>query len=132
MVLITSWNCYGLCNVDKMKRVLNLFDDRNYDIIALQETHWKDKFIEDYKIVWNGQIYYNNVDTSSKGVAFLIRNNIKSSIEHVNSFNGRFLQITYKENDVKYDIINIYSPNNAKKKFCFSRMFRINYHLPQD
>ena len=37
MVLITSWNCNGLCNVDKMKRVFNLFDDRNYDIIALQE-----------------------------------------------------------------------------------------------
>ena len=62
MVLITSWNCNGLCNVDKMKRVFNLFDDRNYDIIALQETHLKDKFIEDYKHVWNGQIYYNNVD----------------------------------------------------------------------
>ena len=41
--------------------------DRNYDIIALQEIHWKDKFIEGYKHVWKGQIYYNNVDTSSKG-----------------------------------------------------------------
>ena len=122
MVLITSWNSYGLCDVDKMKRVLNLFDDRNYDIIALQETHWKDKFIEDYKHVWNGQNYYNNVDTSSKGVAFFIRNNIKSSIEHVNSFNGRFLQITYKENDVKYDIINIYSPNNVKKVLFFKKV----------
>ena len=49
MVLITSWNCNGLFNVAKMKRVFNLFDDRNYDIIALQKTHWKDKFIEYYK-----------------------------------------------------------------------------------
>ena len=47
-----------------MKRMFNLFDDRNYDIIALQETHWKDKFFEDYKHLWNGQIYYmyNNVN----------------------------------------------------------------------
>ena len=64
MVFITSCNCNGLCNVDKMKRMFNLFDDRNYDIITLQETHWKDKFIEDYKHLWNGQIYYmyNNVN----------------------------------------------------------------------
>ena len=111
-----------------MKRVFNLFDDRNYDIIALQETHWKDKFIEDYKHVWNGQIYYNNVDTSSKGVAFLIRNNIKSSIEYVNSFDGRFLHITYKENDVIYDIINIYAPNSVKEKVLFFK--KVSDQLP--
>ena len=58
----------------------------------------------------------------------MIRNNIKSSIEHVNSFNGRFLQITYKENDVKYDIINIYSPNNVKEKVLFFK--KVSDQLP--
>ena len=67
----------------------------------------------------NGQIYYNNVDTFSKGVAFFIRNNIKSSIEYVSSFDGRFLHITFKENDFKYDIINIYAPNSVKEKVLF-------------
>lgn len=45
MVFITSWNCNGLCNVDKMKMVFSLFEDRKYDIVALQETHWKDNYI---------------------------------------------------------------------------------------
>lgn len=49
MVFITSWNCNGLVNIDKMKMVFSLFDERKYNIVALQETHWKDDFIDNYK-----------------------------------------------------------------------------------
>lgn len=50
MVFITSWNCNGLVNIDKMKMVVSLFDERKYDVVALQETHWKDDFIDNYII----------------------------------------------------------------------------------
>ena len=61
-------------------------------------------------------------------MAFLIRNNIKSSIEYVNSFDGRFLHITYKENDVIYDIINIHAPNSVKEKVLFFK--KVSDQLP--
>ena len=67
------------------------------------------------------------MDTSSKEVAFFIRNNIKPSIEYV-SFDGRFLHITYKENDVIYDIINIYAPNSVKEKVLFFK--KVSDQLP--
>lgn len=119
MVFITSWNCNGLCNVDKMKMVFHLFEDRKYDIVALQETHWKDNFIENYKHLWNGDIYYDSTSVSSKGVAFLVKNSIKTKVENINGFDGRYLHITYKENDTKYDIINVYAPNDVKERALF-------------
>lgn len=119
MVFITSWNCNGLVNIDKMKMVFSLFNERKYDIVALQETHWKDDFIDNYKHLWNGVIYHNSVNVSSKGVAFLIRNDIKSNIEMVNGFDGRFLHVKYKENDNKYDIINVYAPNDVRERVMF-------------
>ena len=76
MVILTSWNCNGLCDVNKMKMVFSLFQEKRFDIIGLQETHWKDDFIEKYKHLWNGDIYYDNFQTASKGVTFLIRNDI--------------------------------------------------------
>lgn len=119
MVFITSWNCNGLCDVDKMKMVFSLFDDRKYDIVALQETHWKDNFIDNYKHLWNGVIYYDSTNMSSKGVAFLVKNNIKTNIEKVKGFDGRYLHIKYKENDNNYDIINVYAPNDVKERVLF-------------
>ena len=56
--------------VYKMKILFSLFVEKKYDIIGLQETHWKDEFIQRYKHLWNGEIIYNNYDRSAKGVAF--------------------------------------------------------------
>ena len=60
MVIVTSWNCNGLCNINKLKMIFSLLDEKKYDIIGLQETHWVDEFIENYKHLWKGRIIYNN------------------------------------------------------------------------
>lgn len=112
-MLVTSWNCNGLCNVDKMKKIFSLFVEKKYDMIGLQETHWKDEFIDMYKHLWNGEIIYNNYDSSARGVAFLIRNDLKENVEFVNGFDGRFLHIKYKDNEETFDIINVYAPNKV-------------------
>lgn len=93
--------------------VFSLFDERKYDIVALQKTHQKDDFIDNHKHL------RNSVNVSSKGVAFLIRNDIKSNIEMVNGFDGRFLHVKYKENYNKYDIINVYAPNDVRERVMF-------------
>jgi hypothetical protein len=40
-----------------MKMVFSLFQEKRFDIIGLQETHWKGDFIEKYKHLWDGDIY---------------------------------------------------------------------------
>lgn len=69
--------------------------------------------------MWNGVIYYNSVNVLFKGVVFLIRNDIKLNIEMVNGFDGRFLYVKYKENDNKYDIINVYVFNDVRERVMF-------------
>ena len=96
--------------------IFSLLDEKKYDIIGLQETHWVDEFIENYKHLWKGRIIYNNSDVATKGVAFLIRNDLKDNIKFEQGFNGRFLHIKYKENDEMIDIINIYAPNIVKER----------------
>lgn len=119
MVFIILWNCNGLCNVDKMKMVFYLFEDRKYDIVVLQEIYWKDNFIENYKYLWNGDIYYDSISVLFKGVVFLVKNSIKIKVENINGFDGRYLYIIYKENDIKYDIINVYVLNDVKERVLF-------------
>lgn len=40
-MLVTLWNCNGLCNVDKMKMIFtcSLFVEKKFDVIGLQEKH---------------------------------------------------------------------------------------------
>jgi len=83
MVSIASLNTNGLCNVEKMRKKIALCDERNYRIVALQETHWNDSLIEACTHLWNGEIIYNNSFDGTKGVAFFIRNNIKHLIKKV-------------------------------------------------
>jgi exonuclease III len=102
-----------------MKNVFSMFDEKSFDIVALQETHWNDQLIESYKHLWNGNTIYRNYETSSRGVAFLLKNSINSSIEFVNSVEGRFLHIRYRENNENFDIINLYAPNACKERTLF-------------
>lgn len=37
----------------------------------------------------------------------------------VNGFDGRFLYVKYKENDNKYDIINVYVFNDVRERVMF-------------
>ena len=44
----------------------------NSYITFLQETFWDDKFIENYKHLWEVTIFYNNYNNNRRGVAILI------------------------------------------------------------
>lgn len=111
----------------KMIFTCSLFVEKKFDVIRLQEKHWKDEFIDRYKHLWKGEINYNNNDSSARGVVFLIRNDLKEYVEFVHGFVGRFLHIKYKDNEETFDMINlcIFTKQSCTKIIIFKRIFQI-------
>lgn len=100
--------------------LFSLFVEKKFDIIGLQETHWKDEFIDRYKHLAIGEINYNNNDSLSRGEAIL-----KEYVEFVHGFVRRFLHIKYKDNEETFDMIKVFAPNKVADRSSFLRIFQI-------
>ncbi len=55
-----TFNARGLMDMGKFERVKEKC--KGDDVIALQETNWKESVMRDYKKKWEGDILYNNGD----------------------------------------------------------------------
>lgn len=126
MVFLVSLNVNGLCSIDKMKSFFALCETNNYDIVALQETHWNDNLINSYKHLWNGEILFCNSPDSNKGVAFLIKNSIKHMVDTVQSYDGRMLHIKLSIDDKILHVINVYAPNIVSNRAEFFNVLSNN------
>ncbi|CAC5393348.1 unnamed protein product [Mytilus coruscus] len=124
MIVIVTFNCNGLRDQQKRDCVFTLFNDRRYDVIFLQETHWDDVFadrINKSNTIWNGDIFYcnkNNIHNAG-GVAIMIRKNIVEKSKEVQKFYGRFLHLNVDINGKNIDLFNIYAPNPLQERFDF-------------
>ncbi|CAC5424835.1 unnamed protein product [Mytilus coruscus] len=124
MISIVTFNCNGLRDQQKRDCVFTLFNDRRYDVIFLQETHWDDVFadrINKSNTIWNGDIFYCNKNDihNTGGVAIMIRKNIVEKSKEVQKFYGRFLHLTVDINGKNIDLFNIYAPNPLQERFDF-------------
>ena len=119
---ICSINCNGLRDNKKRHSIFHWFDKKNFDIILLQETHCKDEFETLlWGKQWGGASYWNNGNSSSRGVAILIKKHLQLDLTNkIEDNNGRFISISLNiEDKSNYRISNIYSPNNGKTRKSF-------------
>lgn len=120
MIVITSHNCNGLKNIDNFKRYVAFVDEKKYGICLLQETFWNDNFVDSISHLYNGNIICSNSNTNRQGVAILVCNNIKDRIKYIFKDDyGRFLHVTYEEDNKIFNLICIYAPNDTKDKEAF-------------
>ena len=118
MITFASINCNGLRSTSKIKNVFN--SSEFADVIALQETHWDDDFIERIKHIIDGHVYYSNCPNGFKGVAFVVRRNAHNRVKSVACDNvGRFIKMTLSMEDTELDIINVYAPNVVSERVRF-------------
>ena len=49
MVLLCTFNCNGLKNVNNFQKFLSVVDDKKLGIVLLQDTFWDDNYIDSVK-----------------------------------------------------------------------------------
>jgi len=117
LVNIISLNVNGLRSYSKIQNVLSLFDEWKIDVLLLQETHWDESIISYAKKIWQGEIFYCNLSTSSCGVAILVSTNWKNKVSLAHTDNkGRFISVTLHVDDIILNVANTYLPNSSYEK----------------
>ncbi|WAR24787.1 YTX2-like protein [Mya arenaria] len=110
-------------------KLFNWIKDNDYDFALLQETHCSTDFeAKIWSSQWNGNAFWNNGDSNSKGVAILVNKKVSyvcvENISHM--IKGRFQTININvDADKTFTISNVYAPNNTvDKKIFFTEINR--------
>ena len=117
---ICSINTNGLQQSEKRQRLIEWSKQQQCNILLMQETHFsqniENKLIQDFK----GSLYQSNGTSNSRGVTIWIKKNVEFKlIDEYKDNEGRLLLINVEINNAIYTIINIYAPNNMKKRNIF-------------
>lgn len=96
------------------------------DIVALQETNWKNDTMHDFEKTWDGGVLYNNGDGRlGRGVAILIRENIGVKGKTVYKDNeGKCMVVEMEYEEKKVLIVNVHAPTEQKEKKEFFNVLR--------
>ena len=115
---VRSMNCNGLGDRNKRNKVLTWLKNKPENIILLQETHSTLELENEWKKMWDGEIYFSHGASNATGVVILIKNNENITVNKVrNICQGRILLLELTIEAVKYCVVNIYSPNNDNHGF---------------
>ncbi|CAC5423396.1 unnamed protein product [Mytilus coruscus] len=127
MVVICSLNCNGMRNVVNLQKFRSIVQDRKFGIVLLQETFWDDVFIQNVKHMYEGDIYYSNGMDGRQGVAVLASKYYKDKIKCIyKDDQGRFIHVTYYENDILVNFVSLYAHNVVSDR-CNFYDFVIDY-----
>ena len=113
---ILTCNVNGIINPVKRKQIFNYLQNTNSDIILLQETHSSPATNKMWNNDWNGNTIWNSGTNFKCGVAILINNKNINITQTFQDTEGRVLNAIINHNKQKYQIINIYSPNNPQER----------------
>lgn len=131
MVLLVSHNCNGLRNIVNCKKYFSIANERNIDILLLQETFWDIELVESIEQLYNGKILMSNGINRRQGVAILVSRKYCENVKLVhNDEHGRFIHIEFQYNDIVCNIVNIYAPNNVNERvefFSFLQNYMLNF-----
>ncbi|CAC5397692.1 unnamed protein product [Mytilus coruscus] len=126
MVLICSFNCNGLRCVNNFQNFVSVIGDKKISIVLLQETFWDNNYVDSIKHLYQGKITCNNGLNCRQGVAVLANNYCKDKIQFVYSDEkGRFLHVTFLENEKLYNIISLYAPNTVAERTEFFKFVKL-------
>ena len=105
LIKLSTFNCRGLQDYVKRRKIFHYIRNIESDIIFLQETHCDKKDENVWKTQWGESSWFSSYSSNSRGVAILIRNSV--SIKVNSSFydpNGRFLILNVFSHGNRYNI----------------------------
>jgi exonuclease III len=115
---VVTYNCNGLGNRSKLKRLLVKLIPmvNNGTIVFLQETHVINT--EYLEVIWKNKYLSNCVSTKSAGVMILFGDKYKLEGSYQDN-EGRHLMAAISDDESKYIISNSYLPNDHKESLVF-------------
>ena len=120
-IKVCSLNTRGLKNNTKRNSIFK--QCKGFDIINLQESHITDETANKWKLEWGGELFYAAGNTRSKGQIILVNSTVTNIFEDPQCFyrHERILGIKFKmkNEDIAFNIINIYGPNDPQEKHNF-------------
>lgn len=126
-----TFNCRGLQDFVKRRKIFHYLRSLESDIIFLQETHSSKSDEVTWKQQWGERIWFSSHNSNSRGVAILIRNSVSFTFKSLyNDPNGRYLLLSASINDVPLILMNLYGPNNDDPDFfleVFSKLDNFEY-----
>ena len=100
---VISFNCRGLTDNFKRKKVFMFLHQKKYDIICLQETHSLKADESFWKSQWGGQAQFCSFQSRSRGVAILFKPLKVKICSSLLDDDGRFLFLKVEIDKLKND-----------------------------
>ena len=117
-IKLHSFNCRGMQDYFKRRKIFHYLRSIGSDIIFLQETHSDPNDEKLWSSQWGETIVFASFNSNSRGVAILFRNSITLKIISViKDPNGRYIVLNAKVNDLPLTLVNIYAPNSDDSNF---------------
>ena len=115
---ICSLNVRGLNNANKRQSIFKWFEENNYTVCLLQETHVCELTKNKWQSEWSGTSFYSGNKSNSEGLGILIKNKDNVNIgEFKELVPGRLCTIDVIINNQEITLINIYGPNKDETSF---------------
>jgi exonuclease III len=131
MLFIASVNSNGLRNNNKRSLVFNWLKQKKYDVVLLQETHCNnDVESKNWANEWGGTCFWNNANSSSKGVGIMIKDKLSLNIKNTKSLDekGRLLSVDIQLSDNQtYTLASVYAPNNLRERKQFIKNLQTHF-----
>ena len=128
---LSIFNCRGIQDFVKRRKVFHYLRSIDSDIIFLQEVHSSVTDESIWKQQWGENAWFSNHTSNSRGVAISIRKHILVVFNSLFSDpNGRYLIISAKINDVPLILVNLYGPNTDDPDFfleVFGKIVQFDY-----
>lgn len=122
---IISVNVRGLNSNEKRNKFYIWLEQNRFDVVLLQETHFIDKYKENYDSRWNSNCIHSFSDSPySRGVSILFRKELNVDIinEH-KSDDARKLLVNVKIDDTLITFVNVHAPNTENARIgIFNRL----------
>ena len=115
---IGTYNVRGLGEFSKRRKLFYYLHDKEFDLVALQETHSTKKCERRWRTEWGGRIIYSHGESNSKGVAILIKRNAHIKITYQESDkDGRYVILSTMIESKQINFVSLYAPNVDDPEF---------------
>ena len=122
---IASFNMNGAGTYEKQKDVFDFLRKKKFDIIMLQETHWKTESENYIRSLWGYNLFVCGYSSAKNGVAILFNNSFDYKIHKIvkDDNNGTYLLLDISIFNERYTIANLYGPSNKDSPDFFEHLF---------
>ena len=116
---ILSFNVQGLGGIKKQKDVFNYLQNKNFDIVCLQDTHFTSDQEKHIRNRWEGSCFFSAAPQSNaRGVAIFFGKKVDYKIHNQKQDeNGNLLILDLTISNKRLSLINVYGPNKDDPTF---------------